>query len=157
MDQPVPLWIGGKQLLSDSAFDVVTPKTNSICWKAANASTEDAVKAIEAAQAALPSWSQLKPDERQQILFKAADLLEARITEYGSLMQTEMGAEMGVANFWVLPTAVKFLRGIASQIPAICGRVPVVQDVGRSAMVWKEPYGVVFGISPWYVSTYFSY
>jgi hypothetical protein len=35
------------------------------------------------------------------------------------------------------------MRDIASHIPTIVGSVPTPQDNGTSAMVWKEPYGVV--------------
>jgi len=40
------------------------------------------------------------------------------------------------------------LRVVAGKISGIVGTVPALQDPSRSAMVMKEPYGVVLGIAP---------
>ena len=78
-----------------------------------------------------------------------AALLEERVTEYGEFMQIEMGADRGASEFFVLPLAVSMIRDIAGRLPTISGSVKTTQDEGTSAMVWKEPYGVVLGIAPW--------
>lgn len=145
----VPLIIDGKEDLGSETFDVVSAKTGKVCWKAVSSNSQDATRAVEAAQKSFPSWSKTKPQQKQKILFKAADILESRIKEYGGIMETEMGGDVGPVHFWVLPTAVRFLRDIASHIPLITGTIPTVENEGTSAMVWKEPYGVVLGISPW--------
>jgi hypothetical protein len=147
----VPLWINGKEETPGPTFDVISPQNNKLCWKAASASTEDAIRAVEAAQAAFPSWSKTKPAARQKILFKAADLLEARTAQSGLYMRTEMGTDVGASDYFVLPLSISMLRDIASHIPTITGSVPTLQDNGMSAMVWKEPYGVTLGITPWFV------
>ncbi|KAH8600923.1 aldehyde dehydrogenase domain-containing protein [Bisporella sp. PMI_857] len=148
-DSVIPLWINGKEEVSISTFDVVSPHNNEVCWRSANAVREDALKAVEAAKAAFPSWSQTKPAFKQKILFKAADLLEERIPEYGSFMRTEMGADIGTSDYFVLPLAVSMMRDVAGRISTIVGSVNTTQDEGTSAMVWKEPYGVTLGIAPW--------
>ena len=81
-----------------------------------------------------------------------ADLLEERIPEYGSFMRTEMGADIGTSDYFVLPLAVSMMRDVAGRISTIVGSVNTTQDEGTSAMVWKEPYGVTLGIAPWLVS-----
>lgn len=78
----IPLIIDGKEKNGSSIFDVVSATTGKVCWKAASASSEDAIRAVEVAKKAFRSWSKVKPLEKQKILFKAADLLESRITEY---------------------------------------------------------------------------
>lgn len=148
-DLIVPLLINGKEDPGSGTFDVVSSKTGNVCWKAGSSSPADAVRAVEAAQKAFPSWSKTKPAEKQRILFKAADLLTNRIPEYGAIMETEMGGDTGPVQHWVIPTAVNFLRDIASHIPLVTGSVPSCGNPGTSAMIWKEPYGVIFGISPW--------
>ncbi|KAF7927930.1 hypothetical protein BELL_0059g00010 [Botrytis elliptica] len=145
----IPLIIDGKEDVGSELFDVVSPKTGKVCWRAVSSSSEDATRAVEAAQRSFPSWSKTKPQQKQKILFKAADILESRITEYGGIMETEMGGAVGPVHFWVLPTAVRFLRDIASHIPLITGGLPTVEEQGTSALIWKEPYGVILGISPW--------
>lgn len=146
----VPLWINGREEPGSSTFDVVCPHDNQTCWKAASATTKDALQAAEAAQLAFPDWSKTKPSVRQDILLKAAQLLEARAEEYAGFMTTEMGAESGLARYFVLALSIKMLRDIAYRTSAICGSVPTCQEDGASAMIYKEPYGVVLGIVPWY-------
>ena len=146
----VPLWINGREESGSSTFDVVCPHDSQTCWKAASTTTKDALQAVEAAQLAFSNWSKTKPSIRQDILLKAANLLEAQAEEYAGFMTTEMGAESGLARYFVLALSIKMLRDIAYRTSAICGSVPSCQEDGASAMIYKEPYGVVLGIVPWY-------
>ncbi|KAL3478969.1 aldehyde dehydrogenase domain-containing protein [Aspergillus californicus] len=145
----IPLIINGKEKLTQTRFDVVSPYTNESCWAAASASSQDATRAVEAAEAAFPAWSQTKPTVRRDILFKAADILDSRLKKNAELMRTEMGADVGASQFFVVPLAIRMLREVASRITSICGSVPVVETAGQSAIVYKEAMGVILGIVPW--------
>ena len=147
--QDIPLLINGKDVHHSSTFDIVSPGAGEVCWKAVSASTEDATRAVEAAQTAFPSWSQTKPSTRTAILLKAADILETNVEKYANYMMTEMGADRGVAQFFVTPLAIAMCRDIAGRISSVCGSVPAVAKEGQSAMVWKEPYGVILGVVAW--------
>ncbi|KAL2870083.1 aldehyde dehydrogenase [Aspergillus lucknowensis] len=145
----IPLVINGKEEVRPSTFDVISPYTNTTCWSASSASPQDAIRAVEAAEAAFPAWSQTKPALRRDILFKAADILESRLEKNAEFMRTEMGADIGASQFFVVPLAIRMLRDVASRITSICGSVPVVEEEGQSAIVFKEPMGVILGIVPW--------
>jgi acyl-CoA reductase-like NAD-dependent aldehyde dehydrogenase len=145
----VPLWIDGKEVFTESTFDVISPNTNKSCWKSASATKDDALRAVETAQAAFPSWSKTKPDVRRDILLKAADLLEARTGENGGYLMTEIGTDTGSAMHFVIPLAINMCRDIASRISSVVGSVPVCEDPGTSAIIFKEPYGVTLGIVTW--------
>lgn len=147
----VPLIINGKEETGSSTFDVVSPYTNKTCWTASSATSKDAIRAVEAAEAAFPAWSQTKPTVRRDILLKAADILESRLEQNAEYMRAEMGADVGASQFFVAPLAIRMLRDIAGRITSICGSVPVVEEEGQSAIVYKEPMGVILGIVPWYV------
>lgn len=147
----VPLIINGEERNAASTFDVVSPYTNRTCWTVASATSQDAITAVESAEAAFPKWSQTKPTVRRDILLKAADILESRLEEYAEYMRTEMGADVGASQFFVVPLAISMLRDIAGRITSICGSVPVVETEGQSGIVYKEPMGVILGIVPWYV------
>lgn len=147
----VPLIINGKEETGTSTFDVVSPYTNKTCWTASSATPKDAIRAVEAAEAAFPAWSQTKPTARRDILLKAADILESRLEENAEFMRTEMGADVGASQFFVVPMSIRMLRDIAGRITSICGSVPVVEEEGQSAIVYKEAMGVILGIVPWYV------
>lgn len=149
MTETVPLVINGKEEVPSATFDVISPYTNSPCWTAAAATKEDAVRAVESADAAFPAWSQTKPTARRDILLKAAEILEERLETNAEYMRTEMGADVGASQGFVVPLAIRMLRDVAGRITSICGSVPVVEAEGQSAMVIKEPYGVILGIVPW--------
>lgn len=145
----VPLIINGKEETGSATFDVVSPYTGKTCWRAAAATPQDAIRAVEAAEAAFPAWSQTKPTVRRDILLKAADILESRLEENAEMIRTEMGADVGTSQFFIVPMSIRMLRDIASRITSICGSVPVVEEEGQSAIVYKEPMGVILGIVPW--------
>lgn len=149
----VPLLINGVEETTASTFDVISPLTGTPCWTSSSASPADAIRAVEAAQAAFPAWSQTKPSARRDIFLKAADLLESRTENNAAYMQTEMGAETGVPQI-IITLAIRMLRDIAGRISTICGSVSVVEAEGQNAMVLKEPMGVILGIAPWYISSF---
>ncbi|KAJ5153786.1 Aldehyde dehydrogenase N-terminal [Penicillium coprophilum] len=145
----VPLLINGHEETTPNTFPVVSPYTNTTIWSASAATPQDAIRAVEAANAAFPSWSQTKPTVRRDILLKAADILESRIDANAGYMRQEMGADVGASAGFVVPLAVRMLREVASRITSICGSVPVVETEGQSAIVFKEAMGVILGIVPW--------
>ncbi|PVI01489.1 aldehyde dehydrogenase family protein [Periconia macrospinosa] len=145
----VPLWIDGDEVFGQSTFDVVSSSSNSVCWKATSASIADATKAVETAQTAFKSWSLTKPAYRTHLLLKVAAILESNAPEYAQYMSTEMGADISVSQFFVMPLAIQMLKDIAGRASTICGSVPTCQQDGQSCIVFKEPYGVTFGIVPW--------
>ncbi|KJZ76431.1 hypothetical protein HIM_04160 [Hirsutella minnesotensis 3608] len=145
----VPSWINGAEQTHDKSFPVVSPSTGQPCWNATSASPADAICAVEAAEAALPAWKATKPAQRQAILLKAAALLEERAQDLCDIMSAEMGADTFTAENIVLKLAVQMMRDCAYRCSSICGSAPTVLANGQSAMVWKEPYGVVLGITAW--------
>ncbi|MCJ1287282.1 hypothetical protein MMC26_006630 [Xylographa opegraphella] len=147
--QIIPLQINGKEVETSTTFDVVDPSTGKVIWKSASASKEDAINAIEAAQAAFPAWSQTKPSKRRDIMLKAAEILQSRSEELGGYMMTETGSQAAFATGFNIPTSVEMLKDIAGRIVTISGSLPVCGEEGTNAIVYKEPYGVVLGIAPW--------
>ncbi|KFZ03079.1 hypothetical protein V502_11257 [Pseudogymnoascus sp. VKM F-4520 (FW-2644)] len=145
----VPSLINGIEETSTSTFPVISPYTNATCWNATAATPSDAVRAVEAASAAFPAWSATKPTVRRDILLRTADILESRLEEISEIMRTEMGADVGTSQFFIAPFGIRMLRDLAGRITSICGSVPVVEEEGQSAIVHKEPMGVILGIVPW--------
>ena len=145
----IPIWINNKEEHLSSTFDVVNPATGKVAWKSASASKKDATRAIEAAQAAFPAWRKTKSSFRRDILLKAADILQSRGEEYGKFQTIETGASEDFTVHFNIPVAVGMLRDVAGRIATVTGYMPECGEKGRSAMVLKEPYGVVLGIGPW--------
>lgn len=145
----VPLQINGKDVHTSKTIQVVSPSTGNVIHQASAAGIAEALKAVEAAEAAFPSWADTTPDQKRDIFLKAANILERRIDEVGKWEEEEAGATPFYASGFDVPTAVNGLRDIAGKISGIVGTVPLLSDPKRSAMVLKEPYGVILGIAPW--------
>ena len=146
----LPLQINGQEVETTNTFDVVDPLTGKISWKSASASKEDAINAIEAAQAAFPAWSKTKSSARRDIFLKAADILASRSDELQEYMVKETGATAAFAGGFNVPTSVEMLKDVAGRIITISASLPICGEQGKNAIVYKEPYGVVLGIAPWY-------
>jgi len=145
---PVPLWIGGKEVVSDTTFDVTSPSTGEKLWTASSVSVEQANQAVEAAAEAFKTWRKAKPAQIRTILLKAADIFEQRQLELSEYMKQETGAIDAFAGFNTMTTIENF-RDVAGRAGSILGAIPPVAAPGQGAFVYKEPYGVNLGIAPW--------
>jgi acyl-CoA reductase-like NAD-dependent aldehyde dehydrogenase len=124
------------------------PLDGSVASEAAAASPADAIRAVDAAQAALPGWSALGPNARRALLNKAADSLAAKGPELIAAMQAEIGATQAWAGFNVF-LATGMIREAAALTTQINGTVIPSDKPGCIAMAIREPAGVVLGMAPW--------
>ena len=148
LSAPLPLWIDGKEASTPTTFDVYSPSTGDKVWSSCGATAKEATEAVESAQRAFKSWRKTKPAERRQILLKAADIMEARRAELKEYMALETGALDGFSEFNV-STTVEVFRNVAGLVSNINGAIPQTQTPGTGAFVFKEPYGVIYGMAPW--------
>jgi benzaldehyde dehydrogenase (NAD) len=146
----VNLLIGGKPQPSrtGATFERRNPVSGNVVTRAAAASTDDALAAVAAAQAAFPAWSALGPNARRAKLNKAAELLEARAAEFAAAVRDETGSTAGWGHFNV-HLAASMLREAASMTTQVAGEVVPSDVPGNLAMAHRQPVGVVFGIAPW--------
>lgn len=145
----IPLQINGQEITTNTTFKVVNPETNGVLWKCSSASRFDALQAAAAAQRAFAVWSRMKATARRDIFLTAADVLASRAEELAEYVRLETGA----AEPWAalnINGSIEQLRDVAGRAMNVMGQVPSCSKEDRSAMVLKEPYGVVLGIAPWY-------
>lgn len=145
---PVPLWIDGKEVTTETTFDVQCPSINNTLWSSASASVKEATQACEAAHRAAKSWRETKAGDIQRILLKAAEITEARRDELASYMKEETGALDAFTQFNI-DTAIDNFRSVAGLAGTITGLIPPTKIPGRGAFLFKEPVGTVLGIAPW--------
>ncbi|HND85150.1 MAG TPA: proline dehydrogenase family protein, partial [Pseudobdellovibrionaceae bacterium] len=112
------------------------------------ATTTQAQSAIDAAKAYFPVWKSKSPDERANILEKAADLMTAKKFQLASLQVLEVGKPWGEADADVAE-AIDFCRYYAQQVrrmskPQLAGKVP-----GELSLYQYRPRGVTAVIAPW--------
>lgn len=148
MSFTVPLLINGEEKTSPKTFAVNSPASHTDIWHYSSASSADIDTALESAQNAFPSWSRTKPQARRAILNKAADLLVERSDELQGHMSQETGA-VPIFTGFNIATAAELIRDVAGRVSGIMGSIPICQDEDTSALVLKEPFGVVLAIAPW--------
>ncbi len=148
--EQVQLLIGGRDLAAKNSatFNRPNPLSGEPASRAAAATPEDAKAAADAAAKAFPKWSAIGPNERRAKLNKAADLLEAKATQFATLMLAETGCTMGWGHFNVHFGAL-LLREAAALTTQITGEVVPSDVPGMMAMALRQPVGVVLGIAPW--------
>jgi succinate-semialdehyde dehydrogenase/glutarate-semialdehyde dehydrogenase len=71
------LWIGGKAVpASDGGrFDVRDPATGKVLTSVADGSVDDAIAAVDAADAAAAGWAATAPRRRSEVLRRAFELM----------------------------------------------------------------------------------
>ena len=129
-------------------FDRRDPMTGEIATRAAAASPADAQRAADAAAAAFPEWSAKSPGERRKLLLKAADLLEAKISDFADAVVSETGSPAHWAHFNV-GLAADMIREAASMTTQITGEVIPSNRPGSTAFAMRQPVGVILSIAPW--------
>jgi acyl-CoA reductase-like NAD-dependent aldehyde dehydrogenase len=144
------LYIGGQWQAGEEGktFEDRDPFTGDVVALVPAGTRADAARAIDAAAAAFPGWSQSVPAERQRIFLKAADILERRTEEIVDLLARETGCSFGFGMF-----QMGFVAGLLRQAAAT-GYAPLGQIIpsdhpGTLAMGIRKPVGVVAAIAPW--------
>ncbi|QPH18439.1 hypothetical protein C2857_003478 [Epichloe festucae Fl1] len=144
----VPLVIDGQDYAPEKTFEIKSPATGEVVYKSGGASVADAAKAVDAAAEALKTWRKTTPQERQDILLKAAEIMSSRRQELTKYMVDETGSAPGWADFNI-NISVGMLKDVAGRIPTLAGSFPATANPSRSAIVLREPYGVVLSVAPW--------
>lgn len=145
----VPLLINGEEVTTKTTFPVTSPTSLENIWQSSSASVDDAKAATKAAQAAFPAWSKMKPAAKRAIFMKAADIVNARSSELAEYMKVETGAASPFADGFNVPKCADMLRDVAGRLSSVMGHIPICEEEGTSAMIVREPFGVVLAIAPW--------
>lgn len=134
---------------SKATFESINPANVSDIVGRFPASEEaDVVKAIEAAQRAFQTWRDTAPSKRAEILYKAADLLEAGLESYAMELTREEGKTLASSRMEIKRSA-QTLRYYAFEGLNISGETLPSDDPTISISTKKEPLGVVTVITPW--------
>jgi acyl-CoA reductase-like NAD-dependent aldehyde dehydrogenase len=142
-------FIGGEWIAGEGGtFEDRDPFTGEVVALVPSGTRGEAARAIDAAHAAFPAWSQSVPAERQRIFLRAADVLEGQLEEVVGLLARETGASFGFGMFQ-LGFVPNLLRQAAALAYAPLGQVIPTDHPGEMAMGLRKPVGVVGAIAPW--------
>ena len=136
---------------SGKTFPSYDPATGEVLAHVAEGDREDVERAVRAARRAFESgpWPELTASERGRLLWKLADLLEARADELAELESLDNGKPRAVARAADLPLSVDCLRYMAGWATKLEGATIPISVPGHVAWTLREPVGVVGQIIPW--------
>ncbi|MBX9967893.1 aldehyde dehydrogenase [Priestia aryabhattai] len=145
------LFINGEYVdaLSGQTFDTFNPATNEKLASVANGGTEDAKRAIDAAQRAFESgiWSKKPVEERSAILCKMADLIMEKVDELAYLETLDVGKPIKESREFDIPRAAQNFRFFAEMAKYMVHEHYEKHNVMSYAKY--SPAGVTSLIIPW--------
>lgn len=137
-------WTAG----GDGVIDVRNPATGELFGTVPNGGGEEAVKAIEAADAAFPEWSKTTAYHRSELLMKWHDLLLENKQEVAEILTMEMGKPLAEA-IGEIEYSASFISWYAEEGKRVYGRTIPAGKESKRIQVNKQPVGVVVSITPW--------
>jgi aldehyde dehydrogenase (NAD+) len=135
--------------VSGKTFDSTNPaNTSEIVGRFQASENEDVVKAMKSAERAFQTWRNVSPSKRAEILYKAADWLEAGLEQYAEELTREEGKTLASSRMEVKRSA-QTLRYYASEGLNVTGETFASDDPTAFVYTRKEPLGVITVITPW--------
>ena len=154
------LFIDGK-FVSSAAGDeiaVVDPTSGLTVSVVPAGNAADIDKAVQAARRAFDvgPWRSMRGSDRERLMLKLAELLEANATEFSEIESVNSGRVLGATRAFDVDLSVSYLRYMAGWATKIHGQtleasVPYVPGGEFFAMTLRQPVGVVGAITPWNV------
>ena len=146
------LFIGGKWVdaVSGRRFATLNPSNGQVLADIADAAEEDVNRAVAAARKALEGpWRRFKPFDRQHLMLKLADIVDAHYDELAMLDTLDMGGPISRTRLG-RRRAVALLRYYAGLATSTHGETIENSSPGDIfSYTLKEPVGVVAAINPW--------
>jgi aldehyde dehydrogenase (NAD+) len=140
------IYVDGEWVPSDGTnlIDVVNPYTEKVIGQVVEGTASDVDRAVNAAVAAYPAWSNTPINERQAALRRLADLIEENEPEITAGIIREIGAPIIFAVDSQTKVAVSDLRNFADALD----QVTWIERVDNFA-VRRQPVGVIGAITAW--------
>jgi acyl-CoA reductase-like NAD-dependent aldehyde dehydrogenase len=148
-------FIGGDWLeaVNGGTWELVNPATEETIDLIPFGDAADAEAALEAASRALGAWSASTAYERGAILDRAADLIEARASDFALITTEESGKPLAQSKAeWL--SCPNYFRWAAEEAKRIYGRWVPARIATRRIDVTYRPVGVVGLITAWNFPVY---
>ncbi len=156
--QPKRMLIGGEWVEASAGgrLDVIDPASAEVFTSVPDGGAADIDRAVAAARSAFEQgeWPRHRPVDRERLLLKLADLVEANAQELAEIETLDNGKPVSMARAVDVALAVDFLRYMAGWATKIEGStmevsVPLVRNREFFGFTRREPVGVVGAIIPW--------
>ncbi|HEY1741032.1 MAG TPA: aldehyde dehydrogenase family protein [Acidimicrobiia bacterium] len=143
---------------ADGTYEIVNPANGETVGYAPEASVAQANEAARAAQEAFPEWSRTSPEQRAELLQKAADAVRAHAADLIPLVIAETGCTATVGKQMQVPQVFarfdRYARGalesnVIPLAPMEMPATPLAPGGIIGAMVRRIPVGAVACITPY--------
>lgn len=147
---PTGLLINGEwvEASSGKTMPVYDPATGNELLQIQDGNSEDALKALAAADEVQAEWALTAPRERAEILRRAFDLVHERAEDFALLMTLEMGKPLaesrGEVNY-----GAEFLRWFSEETVRHYGRFASTPEGNLTMLVRHKPVGPSLLVTPW--------
>ncbi len=142
-------WVDGAARVNDRARrqDVFNPATGEVARQVCLALPEDVNAAVESARRAQPAWGEMPPIRRARILNKFLSLMETHRDTLAAMITAEHGKVYSDAQGEVTRgiDIIEFACGIPQLLK---GDFTDQVSTGIDNWTWRQPLGVVAGITP---------
>lgn len=142
---------------TDERIAVIDPTSGAAVSHVPAGTANDIDRAVKAARNAFESgpWRKMRGAERERLMLRLADLLEANATEFSEIESVNSGRILPATRAFDVDLSVSYLRYMAGWATKIRGQtiepsVPYAKG-NFFAMTLREPIGVVGAITPWNV------
>jgi succinate-semialdehyde dehydrogenase/glutarate-semialdehyde dehydrogenase len=144
------MFIGGESVdsVTGQTSEVRNPATGDVVDTVPKGNAEDVRRAIDSAEAAFDQWSHTSAEERADLLFKAAEAVEAERKNLSEILTREQGKPLQEASTEIehFLHGLDFYAGLASKVRGAQVPLPAKNAYG---MVVRKPLGVCGAIVPW--------
>lgn len=148
-------YIGGnfQAPIDGGYFDNVNPATGEVYCQIPDSNAKDVAAAVEAAQAAFPSWSTTTLEERFKVLNKIAELIDENLEALALAETNDNGKPLWLSKKVDIPRASSNFRFFATGLMHTSTESHSMEDKAINYTL-RQPIGVVGCISPWNLPLY---
>ena len=125
-------------------LDVINPATEEVFGRIALGDRDDVNSAVQAANEAFESYSMMSVDDRVGLLEKILEIYQGRYDEIAETISSEMGAPIGLSKAAQAATGLGHFGTALETLKNY-----KFEEIKGSALIRKEPIGVVGMITPW--------
>jgi len=145
---PRKAYLNGEWITTGHEIDIVNPATEQVFARVCTIGSEHMKMALDAAEAAFPSWRGRTAKERGALLHDVADRLKERRDEIARTITMENGKPLAQSKGEV-DMSEDHLRWFAEEARRSYARTVPQQVRGKRHLIVKTPVGVVGAIAPW--------